>query len=432
MPYPASKLVSLKEKYYVNCTIPPELRPWFSDRKQYRLSTGTSDRKVAELRQHDLTRQIYQKFDEATEGLKRQRLGELEAEFGQPVEMQDLDRIATPLVPMSGDMEEDLAREAHYRGLQRKVDDLRALDTSHTIEGLCHAYTASQPYGRNRQKTAKEASTALDEFCQFVGPTKDAASLKPRDAYRYAEALSETKSQKTIAKKIGYVRQCLNWAVRQGHLELNPFVELSLSKYGTKGSGWKPFTREELTKLFKLDMEPHERALLSILATTGMRLDEAALLKWDDIKLHDGTRYFDLTDRMETVKNIGSARQVPVPAEAYSAIVNYKLHHQLGNELSERLFPQYRLNADGKAQGPASKALMVLVRQITDDRKKVVHSLRGSFKDMLRDAGVSKEINDFITGHSGNDVASGYGTGPSLKTKAEAMALVDFSFINNK
>jgi site-specific recombinase XerD len=431
MPYPATKLVSLKGKHYVNCTIPPELRPWFSDRKQYRLSTGTSDRKLAELRQYDLTRQIYAKFDEATEGLKGNRLKDLEAELGYPVE--DLDSVHIPKeAPDTGDLEEMVALEAHYAALQAKVDALKALDTSHTIEGLCHAYMASQPYAQNRAATAREVVSILEEFSQFVGPTKDVAKLTPRDAYRYAEAQAEAgKANKTITKKLGYVRQCLDWAVQQGHLELNPFIRLKLAKYGKKSERWKPFTTEELTQLFKLDMKRHERVLLTILATTGMRLDEAALLKWDDIKEQDGVRYFDLADSV--VKNVGSARQVPVPAETYTAIVNYKLSSQMGGkQLEERLFPQYNLNADGKTTGVPTYVLLKLVKQITDDKRKVVHSLRGSFKDMLRDAGVSKEVNDFITGHSGNDVASGYGKGPSLKTKAEAMALVDFSFVNNK
>jgi hypothetical protein len=56
MAYPPTKLVPLKGEYY--CTIPSELRDCFSSRKQYRLSTGTSDRREAELRQHGLSRKI--------------------------------------------------------------------------------------------------------------------------------------------------------------------------------------------------------------------------------------------------------------------------------------------------------------------------------------------------------------------------------------
>ncbi len=67
---------------------------------------------------------------------------------------------------------------------------------------------------------------------------------------------------------------------------------------------------------------------------------------------------------------------------------------------------------------------------MTGEKAKVVHSLRGNFKDALRDVGVSKEINDFITGHGSGDVAGEYGSGPSLKVRKEALDRVSFSGLN--
>ena len=94
-----------------------------------------------------------------------------------------------------------------------------------------------------------------------------------------------------------------------------------------------------------------------------------------------------------------------------------------------QMFPQFKRNADGKAQGPASKALMAQIRKITDDKSKVVHSLRGNFKDMLRDAEVAKEVNDFITGHGSGDVAGSYGSGPSLAKRREAIESMSLAFL---
>lgn len=45
---------------------------------------------------------------------------------------------------------------------------------------------------------------------------------------------------------------------------------------------------------------------------------------------------------------------------------------------------------------------------------------------MLRDAGVSKEINDFITGHDEGDVAGKYGVAPSLRIRKEAIERLSF------
>ena len=96
------------------------------------------------------------------------------------------------------------------------------------------------------------------------------------------------------------------------------------------------------------------------------------------------------------------------------------------------MFPEFTRDKDGKAQASASKLLMPLIRKVTVEKNKVVHSLRGNFKDMLRDAGVSKEINDFITGHGSGDVAGGYGSGPSLKVRQEAVERVSFDFLGGE
>ena len=93
------------------------------------------------------------------------------------------------------------------------------------------------------------------------------------------------------------------------------------------------------------------------------------------------------------------------------------------------MFPEFTRDQDGKAQASASKALMPQIRKVTDDRRKTVHSLRGNFKDMLRDAGVSKEVNDFITGHGSGDVAGNYGSGPSLSVRKEAVERLQFGFL---
>jgi len=165
-------------------------------------------------------------------------------------------------------------------------------------------------------------------------------------------------------------------------------------------------------------MPDHVRLLLSILLTTGMRLDEAALLNWEDMKVEQEILFFDLTGKFDTLKNIGSAREVPVHS-SISDLVRFA-------DKSGPMFPEFHRDSDGKAQGAASKACMKQIRKVTNDPLKVTHSLRGTFKDKLRDAGVSKEINDFLTGHGSGDVAGGYGSGPSLTTRRDAMEQLRF------
>jgi integrase len=43
------------------------------------------------------------------------------------------------------------------------------------------------------------------------------------------------------------------------------------------------------------------------------------------------------------------------------------------------------------------------------DERKTFHSFRHLFKDVLREHGVTKAVNDALTGHSSGDVAEDYG-----------------------
>jgi hypothetical protein len=49
----------------------------------------------------------------------------------------------------------------------------------------------------------------------------------------------------------------------------------------------------------------------------------------------------------------------------------------------------------------------------------------------MRDAGVSKEVNDFITGHASGDVAGSYGSGPSLRVRKEAIECLSFTSLGH-
>ena len=66
MTYPVTKLSVRNSKYYVSVTIPIELRPAFGNGNSTnkRLSTGTSDKDLAQLKLHELAAEIYKLFDQ--------------------------------------------------------------------------------------------------------------------------------------------------------------------------------------------------------------------------------------------------------------------------------------------------------------------------------------------------------------------------------
>ena len=422
--YPATTLALNKSKYYVLLTIPVDLRQHFNGRKQLKRSTGTSDLKDARRRQYALTTELYGQLDackpdmrdmisdllgwigDADEVQRMEDEGHLEGliqyaknlEYGENPENDT----ATDVVNEQGVKAFELYREWKAQDNKSPTRPGAMLFSVATQE-----YVGTKPYGP--AKTMRDAELSLSQFKDHVDDVL-LSDITAVMVHGYAETIGSNASRETVSKKVGYAKRMLDYGVRKGWVESNVFAGLVLDKnIGRSRQSYRPFTPRELEALFEQSMAEHSRRLLSILITTGMRLDEAALLDWDDIKEDQGIVYYDLTNSI--VKNKGSQRRVPVHS-SLSWVTT-------GN--AGQMFPEFTRDKDGKAQASASKALMPLIRKVTDDKAKVVHSLRGNFKDMLRDAGVSKEVNDFITGHASGDVAGQYGSGPSLRVRKEAL-----------
>jgi len=434
--YPATTLAKNKNKYYVLLTVPVELRPHLNGRKQLKKSTGTSDLADAKRRQHRISTELYAQLDACKPDI-RDEISDHLGWIGDAEEIQRLDDeghlegiimahkyaedtsdpdaeddSCIDLVHLGGER----AHEAYKRWkAQTNTSDVK--ENTLSLADLCREYLATTPY--QNQKTLRECEHALEQFQRFMGNCSLTAvtAVKVHD---FSAHVGTGKSLKLVQKKLGYVRRMFDLAVRKGWVETNVFIGIRLDKsVGTAKQSYIPFSREELEQLFAQEMKPHLKRLLSILVATGMRLDEAALLNWENIK-HDsaqGITYFDLTEAI--VKTKGSQRQVPV----HSSL------KWISTGKTGLMFPEFPRDRDGKTQASSSKALMPLVRNVTQHKSKVVHSLRGNFKDMLRDVGVSKEVNDFITGHGSGDVAGAYGAGPSLKVRGEAIERLSFQFL---
>jgi integrase len=279
-----------------------------------------------------------------------------------------------------------------------------------------------EDYLNSKTEASKEQSQRL-KACKTViriCGDRPLAEYTKLDAYDIAMSMhKDGYSRAQISKMITYGRGLFKYATKtrgtngEALLVDQPWKDIELDDYGKEKRKYKPLELEELHALFALAMGNQERLLLSILLSTGMRLDEVALITWERIREYKDVLCFCLTNDTgdERFKNRGSMRYVPVPDV---------IKPMLSKKGQGRLFT-YRVDRDGKAQAAASDAVMPLIRQITKDDRKVAHSLRGNFKDALRELEVSKELNDFITGHAQGDVGGRYGEGPSIAKRAEVM-----------
>jgi integrase len=487
-PYHPSRLVFRKGCWYVSVTKPTQLQ--FASDKQARRSTGTSDRRQAQYLQHRLTEEIYAQFDNQLgrtdpvfealrpmleahgvntrqwyqdgfvlhtakgsetlaarlskwnenikiDGTPDQRLSVIEkwkasnhvdlcamvsSGLGHPIPAFVLallgpeDRAAvleksTP-VQVPPDLVIRAAKILPEEMAINLIDSTRRLPSVVLDEGTAGSATASlneptlahiiEDYLPSRpEKSRKSDRIHLNKWLSHKLGSKALVQIDQYDLYEFFEEYGERLSKSSIGVLRAAMSIVFNWAIKQRGLNVsnNPLRGLDLSDIGHDGVDKRPFTHDELHRLFILPMTPDDKAALAILITTGMRGGE--LMQMQELKLHTGIRHFDLR-HIPAAKTRGSRRLVPVRDG-----LEVKLPLQT---------TQARLNS-------------IIRKEWPDDPRVTLHSLRHSFKDLLRDLEVSKELNDYITGHGQGDVAGEYGIGPSLAKRLEIINRIEHPWL---
>jgi integrase len=160
---------------------------------------------------------------------------------------------------------------------------------------------------------------------------------------------------------------------------------------------------------------------------TGARLEELGQLRPEDVRhAEGGILYLEITDRGEgtSVKTASSRRRVPIHDELIRlGFLDYVCQCRTAGH--DRLFPELRRSGHGRWTPAWSQwwgRYCRRVLKLTDNRK-VFHSFRHSFKDACRACGITEEIHDALTGHSGGGgVGRGYGARQfPLRPLVEAM-----------
>lgn len=464
-------------------TVPRWARAAFG-RNQHRKSAGTTDRRIAEAKMHDIEAQmraeIMSRYEAANlwdhESVYRKAveiLG-LEKTFYRGEWVNDMaDVVEIPLShPPQNDGDKRLAFEA-IQNVARQAQancrspqsiDLADLETirrngfkrpteeeienllkglrkvllnerpkaEQTIEDLLPQFTthleSRVKNGSLKRKTMKEWLTFVPQFVKTVGNLA-LSDVQQKHAYDFAKLLeSEGKGEKTIKSRVSGVSQLMQFAAVQGLIDRNPLYRLRLKGIGTKSEHQRPLNDEQLSALFNIDGLPIEvRILWAILITTGMRIDEAALLRVDQIRLEE-IPYFDL--RAAEVKTARSERQVPIPE-----VILPTIHMLKANPSGEggRLL-DYTVNANGKSNASQKcsrwRAKVDLYAMASKGRGKfTTHSMRGSIKDKLRNAAVPLDVSNDLCGHDDGSVANSYGYGTPLRILKETVDKIDHPYL---
>jgi len=278
--------------------------------------------------------------------------------------------------------------------------------------------------GRSLRTVDAYRATML-KFTGFVHD-KPAAELKRVDILSFRDHLQqkEGKHFKTVENQLAHLCAILSLGVENEKLDANVAKGIKVSKPKVQPISRMPYDHADLQKIFASPLYAQrdrpkagggEAAVwLPLLALfTGARLEELGQLNLSNVGQHStGYWYLEITDIEEdhTVKTPSSRRRVPVHPELIKAgFLRYR--DEILETKVEKLFPGLRPDSKGSMTGNWGKWWGRYARKEIglQDRLKVFHSFRHTFKDACREAGLGEEIHDALTGHVGGGVGRQYG-----------------------
>ena len=146
-----------------------------------------------------------------------------------------------------------------------------------------------------------------------------------------------------------------------------------------------------------------------MISDTGMRLAEAAGLKIEDLKLEHQHPHITLTPYPHRIlKTKSSERVIPLVGSSLWAAQRIK-----ESSINEFCFARYS-NQEVCNSNSASAALNKWIKTIAG-KDAVIHGLRHSFRDRLREVEAPSELIDQLGGWSLQSVGQSYGNGYAIE-----------------
>lgn len=133
-------------------------------------------------------------------------------------------------------------------------------------------------------------------------------SIERAHVVRWRDATSERVSASTTNSLLGTLSSAFTFFVEQRWVETNPCQRVRMLEKPTKVFPWLQST-ETVTRLLR-ECTPNIQALVAVLVGTGMRLDEALHLRWDDIDLEH--RIITVHRGRKGTTKSGKMRRVPI------------------------------------------------------------------------------------------------------------------------
>lgn len=215
--------------------------------------------------------------------------------------------------------------------------------------------------------------------------------IRKPDVIRWRDDLSTRVSATYVNALVGTLSSAFSWFVDQRWIERNPCHRVKLLVRPQRVFPWLQ-NSEQVTRLLG-ECTPNIRTIVAVLVGTGMRLDEALHLQWDDIDLDH--RLITVHRGRKGMTKSGRLRRVPI----FDSVLPVLKEMRLARGSRALLWPGGR---PGKplSQPSVWKPFKRAVEHAELDERMRLHDLRHSFASLfLLDGGDVFKLSR-ILGHS--------------------------------
>ncbi len=239
-------------------------------------------------------------------------------------------------------------------------------------------------------------------------------------------------STNSVNKHILRLNALLGYAVKEGIISTNYCQGMMLAEKRRADEERKAYTFADIQKIIaclpSADERPERHWIPLISMFTGMRLDEICQLYVEDVQQVDGVWCISINDEKDKkVKTVTGKRIVPIHPDLIShGLIKYI------ECLRVQDVPRLWMNLNWRASDGYSNALgkwyQKFNRQyVTDDPKKVFHSMRHTVADTLKQAGITEVVIAEIVGHANDSMTMGrYGKRYQPRILLEALEKLDY------
>ncbi len=247
-----------------------------------------------------------------------------------------------------------------------------------------------------------------------------------------ASVVDEGMSVKSVNKHVARLGSLLKYCNDIGLISSNPASGLKISEKLRADQERSVYLPEDIAKIansLPVDVDAPERYWIPLIGLySGLRLNEICQLYVEDVIMLDGCWCFDVNaEKDKRLKNAASARVIPVhPMLIKLGLVSYyEKVKQCGHS---RLWMNLKWAGVAGYTNSICKWYQRFNRQyVTEDPKKVFHSMRHTVADTLKQKGVSEVIIAELLGHTHASITSGrYGKRYQPKVLLDALMQLEY------